>query len=987
MPQVAVNSSNIKNFGFSMKIDPYARTMFFDTSVLSTYNGSGKSNVQGIGFSVKDKDGVEVISLNYATQIPAPATADTYTADLSSLGLQFFFNGFSITGYIKDQNGTVYQTPEVFKSVCQPTDINESGYVPGVFAIQADCANNLLTVKELTTLVYSNEKPTSVTKTGILSYPTGTITPVAFTGTPFSNNPVYSGEYRINCTTIAIYDLGDNIFVSVTYITNSPFPVACSNFLGDVACCLSEVYNTYVKNCGNAKGQNALEKYNSVAPALMLGILKQNNGLDASEEAAYIKKTLKCDCGTGAVHQNEMNPTSPAVYNIVITGTGGTTVTPSITGTTKTYQIGSNIYQVVKGVPGDLAFSITTDTSTTGVIKYVIAFDYAVIAATVLTAIGADPVIKAQLNALVTATGSADLTGLDGKCVIDTTKKDYSLALAAATSSTLVASVVIDGVTYTAPANTHVNTPSAVQSWLNTLSKGTFACVFSGGTFTVISVANTHTVATMTFSAPGTTVAFASTNITLVNVLNAIVNYLCGVTALQVALGQNLAVCFFDYSGQVYSVNFQTGQKQSELNTAVTQAICNLAARINTLTGVTCASIANIFKDSPTSVLGGGARLYGKDGGLCVAWTPRQLALGVIAAINANADVKAEFCSIDCSIPAQCPDISGASINMVGTAIGIYGVTFSSTPQATQVVTVQYKLTSTATWTTATTSLQILPNGNINGTTPYQIPGVVAGQTYDVRVFNNCGGVGFTGQITVPTGAVYSGSFRYDASIYAVCGNVPGTLYSSAPFGVGVTMYTNAGLTTALTGKLYIADASGAIYNINTSTGVVGAATGSSCNTGTVGKYILANSTIAICSGTVVLRYTSGAFAVGKTLYVDSALTTPVTGYSYAYHTGTAKIYNLNSSTGVIGADTGAACSAFANSYAADTIAAILCNAALTTYYTSTPFFGPGVTIFTNIGLTTPLTGKTYIMNGGTVYTIDPVTGEVNSTYGACTVP
>jgi hypothetical protein len=47
---------------------------------------------------------------------------------------------------------------------------------------------------------------------------------------------------------------------------------------------------------------------------------------------------------------------------------------------------------------------------------------------------------------------------------------------------------------------------------------------------------------------------------------------------------------------------------------------------------------------------------------------------------------------------------------------------------------------------------------------------------------------------------------------------------------------------------------------------------------------------------------------VGGVLYNDSALSSPVTGFSFVVNEATNQIYNLNSSTGVIGAATGTNC-------------------------------------------------------------------------------
>jgi hypothetical protein len=909
MPQVPVNSTNIATFGFSVNIDLYNRQMVFQTSPLTVYNGSGLTSVLGIAFSLVDSVGLELMGVDWTTPQIIPHVSTSYTLDLTSSPINFLFQNYNIIGYIKDADGTVYQTLPLLKTVCQPTEITDSGYVCGDFEIIPDCTNNSLTVKEFTVLVYNNQTPLSVTKSGTLYYPTGTISPISFSNTPFSNNVVFTGSYRITNTTVATYDLGDNIYVLVTYYTDSPFPVTCSNFIGDITCCLTDVYNTYQKNCENAIGQAALQKYNSVLPSILNGLVKQINGQDASAEVAAIKKSLNCNCGATSLRQNEQTPTNPAIYSIVLNGVGGTTIpSPTITGNTKTYNIASKSYVVSKGNTGDLAFTITQDTSVTNVVTYKITFNYDVMAGYILTAIANDPTLINQLNSLITATGGS-ISGLNGGCVIDLTKSNYS-ASQSVNGSTLITGITINGIVHAAPTNTFANNGTSVASWLNSLSLGTFTAVVASNILTIQSVANTNVISTVTFTTPNVTVQFSATNATLVQVLQAIINWMCTQTSLQIALSNNLDLCTFDYNGNIITTRTLAGSSQQIYNSNVASAICNIVSRINTIAGVTCATFQAIFIDRPNIIFSSADRLYGTLGGNCAGLSDLQIANLVIAAVSKYSSVKTAWCAIDCSTPATCPDISNTALSMVGGNIGVYGITWNATPVASQTVTVKYRVTGTSTWLVSTNALLILPNGSISGTTPYQISGLTAGTEYDVFIQNNCGGNGFISQITTPTGSVYTGSYIVGNVLYSLCGGSPITLYSSAPFATGVTMYTDIGLTTPKTGDTYITRSGFNIFNLNTSTGIVGSDTGTACTTGTGATYVLGNDTSTICSGSPVTLYTNGTFGIGKVLYIDSSLTTPQTGFSYVVSGGI--IYTVNSGTGAVTGTSGLSCSPLA---------------------------------------------------------------------------
>lgn len=908
MPQIDINTGNVGVFNFNVTIDIYDRTITFDTSN-TTYQGSGISAILGISFSFLDSDGVELAGIDFSTpgKYIVPSITQVFTLDLSSVNYAFLFQTYQITGAIKDSNGTVYQTVPVYKNVCQPIGFTDSGYVPGIFQVSADCVNNNITVKELTVLTYNNSQPTTVVKTGTFYYPTGTISAINFTGTPFSNNVVYTGQYKIYCGTVGTYDLYDGVYVEVTFITNSVFDVTCTDKMSDLICCIQQVQNTAQKNCDNAVGSHAKNQLAEISPYLLTGLLKEINGQDSELEASFIKKYLNCNCGITSIGQNEVTPVNPSVYNIVIQGAGDVTTYASTTGSTKTYTITSKLYQVVKGNTGDLAFTISLDTSVLNTVKYVITFNYTVMAGYILTAIGNSPSLINQLNALINSSG-VNIIGLNGRCIIDTSTTNYVFTQSGLSSSTGIVNIVINGTTYNSPT-LFANNPSGIQTWLNSLSLGTFSVSYNTGTLSITSLNNANTVSTFTVSNPSLTIQFQASNKTLVQVLQAIIDYLCQITALEVALGNALTLCSMDYNGNTTTLNFGATQSQAAFNAGVTSTICNIINRINNLTGITCAKIAALFPDSLSSNFSGNSRVYGNDGLNCVGFTNKQVALGVISAINSFSDVKTAYCAINCGTPASCPDVTNINASIISGNIGIYGITWTQNPVASQLATVKYRVTGTTTWIVATNSLGVLPNGNLSGTTPFLITGLTPGSTYDLNVVNNCGGVGFIKQITVPTSTVYSGSYLLDTIIYNICGDSPVTLYSSSPFAPGVVMYTNIELTVPVTGYTYISSSSsGNIFHLNSSTGIVGADTGSSCTAGTAGSYILGNSTGSICSGSPVVKYTNGAFAVGSTLYNDHSLINPVTGNAYVVNLANNRIYNLNSSTGVIGSDTGLSC-------------------------------------------------------------------------------
>jgi hypothetical protein len=189
-------------------------------------------------------------------------------------------------------------------------------------------------------------------------------------------------------------------------------------------------------------------------------------------------------------------------------------------------------------------------------------------------------------------------------------------------------------------------------------------------------------------------------------------------------------------------------------------------------------------------------------------------------------------------------------------------------------------------------------------------------------------------------------------------------------------MYTDVGLTTPLTGYTYITKNGSNIFAIDTTSGIVGADTGSSCANGVSGSYILGNDTSTICAGTPVTLYTNGAFTVGSILYTDSSLINPQTGYSYVVD-GSHSIYNLNSGTGAVGSSTGLNCNNYLLSAAYNFSINSVSGAGVPTL-PATPING------SQSGSHDAMSGSYSVVLSGTVVTTTKLDALVNGTVVYC---
>lgn len=129
----------------------------------------------------------------------------------------------------------------------------------------------------------------------------------------------------------------------------------------------------------------------------------------------------------------------------------------------------------------------------------------------------------------------------------------------------------------------------------------------------------------------------------------------------------------------------------------------------------------------------------------------------------------------------------------------------------------------------STTYQTVVPNPV---SSPVIISGLTAGAGYEGTISSDCGngvespGVAF---IAYASNQIYT---IYSSSLETICNNTPMPVYvenTNADIISGITVYTNASLTTPLSGVTYIMNQGGIIFNF--SNGVVGTSTGQSCGT------------------------------------------------------------------------------------------------------------------------------------------------------------
>lgn len=767
MNPVVINTTNVVKFGFSATFDFLNRYLILTIDGKTEFNPGGEANVAGVTFELIDPSGVTVAAIDWNVVMIDPD--NWLTTNFQLPAGDGIFGTWKIKGALKEADGQVYYATIPDKEICKPTGMFDD-VVAGTVELKADCNVPFIRVSEKTALSYKGLSPLTTVKTGVLYWPRGTVADLAFTSTPFQDNRLYTGEYVSRLRTISTYDMGDDVYVKVSYDSVQKLDVTCQDSICDIACCLEELYAKYQANCNNAKGADAKEKLEKIAVPLMLAQAKEKCGKDAKEEIAIIRDILDCHCDCSG-KKVEGTPIQLGGGNaVVIAGQCAATVgAPIVAGSTTTYPIKVKSVSVAKGDVGDLAYSITTE-ETECEIKYKLTWDYNVLANTILHAIDDDEDLQDYLNTLIYNIGAGPvLSGLDGKCVIDLTECDY-LFTESRLSTNKVSYIRINSTDYNAPANLLITDAAGILAWLNGLGKGVFTVgsVVNGATTTITiqSNSNINKVNTIAFIQDDVEESknFVATCTTLVEILQAIIDYLCALTTAQIKLGIEIEMCKLSDDGtEKEIVTVDPTVLLSVYLAEINANFCDLIDKVLSIANVTCARMKELHpfrQDIPMAAADG---LYAVKNGECSRVSPKELALFIYALTQTDVDLKAAFCAIDCGkVAGNCPNITDF-VNIAAGAdeISITSVTYSYAQTFNQFLTIKYRQYGSPTWIVATTTAEAYTNGNL--VTPYVISDLLEGVAYEVDVqvtpTASCNPTGVTKIITMAVIAANTMSF------------------------------------------------------------------------------------------------------------------------------------------------------------------------------------------------------------------------------------
>lgn len=678
---------------------------------------------------------------------------------------QIEFSGSPYTFFVtvKDSIGNVYVNEVQNAFICRPvgnTQASKNTYGLALSDVKVQCQQASVFFQDTTYHTYKGTDGTQISSVLRVIYPIDeTLTiPAPFIGAAYSTALVpisySSNNYQFVQTQVYDYEVGENTIIRIKYQTIQTFGVYCNLDLLPLVCEINKLIDTVESgNCESVvEAQRKMNLIVSKFTLVMIGIQQPLTGVDVPlliEEIIAIGG-FDCNCCTAATG---IIPTTSSVigdYNFIVNKLGGdVNGNFSTNGNNITLNIGDISYVVAIGnqSPQTIsAFSFTPIISGGGFSKtYYLNIDGTQLATDILNIIKSDVGLVNLFNSIVTANqGNFELV-VNMDCIGTASDAcDYTFTLTGISNSPSNSQLAI--ILSSVPANQRVpnfafnlSTLPALQAYLNTLGIGTFVVTNPTGN-TVVIATNTNNFALtgmVYFSAGVAAKKYAEFTANCTGfvarsanqVVQDIIDYLCGLTDAQIVTSQDYVICSINPVTNLKEIiTIPAGTAENLLIAEILDRGCDTVDYLLALKGVDCASMQTLFKTSP-ALLQNTDLIYGTKGGLCAGMNPVEAATRMLQLGVYNADFMAALCSAIslCASGFACDPYTIFQVAVVDASPSYNNmdiiVTFSH-PSAVK-NTIRYARIDNTTTPVYTTIPNVLP-----GASPYTIAGLPDGDYF-----------------------------------------------------------------------------------------------------------------------------------------------------------------------------------------------------------------------------------------------------------------
>lgn len=577
--------------------------------------------------------------------------------------------------YVRDSIGNVYFI-EKTATICRPfgnfpTSKNTFGLSD--INVQVKCEQGRIFFQDQTNHSYKGLEGELISSTLQVMYPidsTGSL-PDPFAITNFSTAlvPVTYGSdnYQFLVNSIYDYDFGNNSLVRIKYQALRRFAVWCNVDLGPLACEIAKLVDDIeTGSCTDIiAAKDKLLLINPKFALVMMGVSQPLTGIDVPGLIEQIKIIGGFDCNcceapTGII------PISSSIidgYSFSIVSVGGDVGgTISTSGTNIQFNLYDKSY-VFAINPTTLtqttAFTVSNETSGDGFTKtYYLNVDGTQLATDILTIISTNADLVNLFNSIVTG-GSGGGTGdlvVDGGCIFDSTATcNFDLNLfniPLNTTFALLTGIKIGTITTSLSFSFNITNLGSLQTYLNGLGLGTFTVSnLSGGNILIQTLNNSNDIQALTYKISGTSYiadltrdCTGYTPISANQVVQNIINYLCGIDDSQIVTSQNYEICYLDSTGTSQTETITAGVALSDFLNQLMERGCTTINYIKGVKQLTCDNVKEVFVTNNLQITSTDTLMGSKGGGVCSQVSYLDAFRYMLSAGQSNSSIRDLFC-------------------------------------------------------------------------------------------------------------------------------------------------------------------------------------------------------------------------------------------------------------------------------------------------------------------------------------------------------
>ena len=712
---ISIANATVRVTNLSTVINPTQLDWIF---TLTTPMGT---NVHISDFNNPDINSIPFINYTFPEALPKAfgqyeySNTDKYTVKVS----------------VRDSIGKIFSL-EKSAALCKPNgNTGQGNFGAAAINVQVKCNTSQVFITDKTNTIYNSligEKESTLIE---LTYPrdkNGNTLASSTAATLPALLPIkYEGEgHEVYVYHIYKYDMGDSFFVKIRYSFTKSFAVYCTITLAPLLCEVSKIVASLGKNCTDTIEKREIINKLSVVNYHILhaqtGILEPLSGIDVPKIIEEVKQKLDIDCSCFV--SDGVSNTSNVILSdasLTVNKTGGDMLlswsNDGLGNIVLNYQDKSYTF-LIGGGSSAFRWDSTVIGSTKQNVLYI---DPALLSQEILIQISNNDTLRDTLNGIVQQNMFA-CSGLDGGVAVNLSSCTYSVIYNTTRRSTATMfRVLINGVYYTAPTATLATNATAIQTWLNSLSKGTFVVVFDGvaGQVSIQSNNNTNTISNISTIQGDVIRVFQFTNNCglICNMFQKIFDYLNAINLVKIKSGVGLTICRFKEDGTVLETVFGVNDDLSAITTFMANSFCNLVNYTKDKL-LTCDNIKKLFA-AHTPLIGipnAGDVVPMWINGKCISTPLKVLAQGVFQLLLSDTDVKNIYCQVTpCSSVNSCSPVTGL--------VGMGGDNYQSYNWNPVVGATGYKWSINGTTFFSVTSTTVL------------ISGLVANTAYVFRVY------------------------------------------------------------------------------------------------------------------------------------------------------------------------------------------------------------------------------------------------------------